>query len=53
MNFKDLTEYIAEEEGLKESVNIAQIREILRITLSLLANSTYSELGKLLKRYEE
>ncbi len=52
MNFKELSEEIAKQEGLNEEVNIAQIKEILKITLYQIANMTHSELGKLLKKYE-
>lgn len=53
MTFKELTELVAEEEGLKESVDIAQIKEIIRITLTELANCSFAEVAKLLGKYEE
>jgi nucleoid DNA-binding protein len=33
MNFKELTEKVAEREGGKVEINIAQIKEIVKITL--------------------
>ena len=54
MTFKEIAREIAEEEGLKEQVNIAQISEILRITLYILANEFLSDpfqTLQLLKRY--
>ena len=36
INQNELAEEIAKREGLKESVNIAEIKEILRITLEIL-----------------
>jgi len=52
MLFRDLTEEIAYYEGRKREVNIAQINEITRITLTLLADLEPLELFKLLKKYE-
>lgn len=52
MTFKDLTETIAEKEGLKEPVSIAQIKEITRLVLIEIANTPYSELVRLLSKYE-
>lgn len=52
MTFKDLTEYIAEEEGLKEQMSIAQIKEVTRIVLSRLAREPFAEVARLLGRYE-
>ncbi len=53
MNFKELTEYIAEEEGLKEQVNIAQIKEVTKIVLKVLARMPMARATKLLGRYQE
>lgn len=38
MNFHDLTKAVSAKEGKKKSVNIAQINEIVSITLSELKN---------------
>jgi len=37
-------------EGLKKSLNIAQVKEVIRITLKNLKNVTVDELMALLKR---
>ena len=47
--FHELTERIAKREGLKQSVNIAQIKEITKILLNELSKLTPEELKKLLK----
>ena len=51
MNFQQLALAIAKNEGLKVQVNIAQISEILRITLRILANLHVGELNRMLSRY--
>lgn len=51
MTTKELTEHIAANEGLKKQVNIAQIKEITKITLTVLANLPYGETAKLLGSY--
>jgi len=53
MKFSDFTEAIALQEGLKEQVSLAQIKEITKITLKLLALMRYSDVAKLIGRYEE
>ena len=50
MLFRSLAQQIAELEGKKEEVNIAQIKEILRCTLDLLAERKVSEVVELLER---
>jgi hypothetical protein len=52
MKFKDLSSAIAESEGLKDQSSIGNIREQLRITLTLLANLPAGELGELLAKYQ-
>ena len=49
MCFHELTERVAKREGLKTSVNIAQIKEITKILLNELSKLTPEELKKLLK----
>ena len=54
LTFRTLAREIAEREGKKQEVNIAQISEILRITLTILAEELYVEpleLVAFLKRY--
>ncbi len=53
MKFKDISSAIAESEGLKSQVSIGNVREVLRITLILLANLPAGELGELLAKYQE
>jgi hypothetical protein len=52
MTFKDLTESIADREGLKDEVDIAQIKEITKILLTTLANQPFAEVAKLLGKYQ-
>lgn len=52
-NLNDLAKYVAEMEGLKDSQNIAQIKEITKWTLYAVTNLPYSKVATLLKRYEE
>ena len=52
MNFKELTETVAEREGLREALSIAQIKEVTRLVLSELANMPLSDAAKLLGKYE-
>jgi len=52
MNLNELAREITLIEGLKKSVSIAQVKEILKITLKTLAKYDESEVLKILKRYE-
>mgnify|MGYP003577346930 CR=1 FL=1 len=49
MKFTELTEQIAMKEGRKASVNIAQIKEITKLTLDILADLPLHEVAKLLE----
>lgn len=51
MNFKQLASEIAVVEGKKDSESIGNIREQLRITLTILANMEYAQVAKLLSKY--
>jgi hypothetical protein len=53
MKFKDISSSIAESEGLKEQSSIGNIREVLKLTLTLLANLPAGELGELLAKYQK
>ncbi len=53
MRFNELASAIAESEGLKEQSSIGNIREQLRITLTLFANLPAGELGELLAKYQK
>lgn len=51
--FREIAEKIAEMEGGKEEVNIAQINEILKATLTILANDyAPPEVTHLLREYK-
>jgi hypothetical protein len=50
MNLNTLAVLIAKKEGLKKQVNIAQIKEILRIVLKELKGYSLEELVELFKR---
>lgn len=49
MNFAKLTEKIVRLEGKKQNVNIAQVKEITKITLGILAGLSVEEFSDLLK----
>ncbi len=53
MKFNEISSAIAESEGLKSQSSIGNIREQLRITLTLLANLPAGELGELLAKYQK
>lgn len=50
MNLNELAIEITEDEGLKKSISIAQVKEVLRIVLRILKDMSIVELGELLKR---
>ncbi len=51
MTFKELTEHIAQQEGKAQEVDLAQIKEITKITLTVIANLPHGEAAKLLAKY--
>jgi len=51
MGFKEIALEIAQLEGKKKQVNIAQINEILKCTLEIIAHLSDEELQKLLDEY--
>lgn len=53
MTFKVLASLIASQEGKSDQESIGNIRESLKITLSILANLPYSEVAKLLSKYQK
>ena len=53
MKFQQIASEIAEQEGLGKQVSIGNIREVLKLTLTLLANLPAGELGELLAKYQE
>ena len=52
MNLNELARAITEAEGGKQSLSIAQVKEVLKITLTQLANMPYAEVAGLLKKYQ-
>ena len=50
-SFEALAEVIAQREGKKKAVNIAQIKEILKITLVALADLDRGQVNALFDRY--
>lgn len=53
MNLNEFATTIAQQEGLKQQVNIAQIKEITRIILKNLARQTPEQVQKTLQKYRE
>ena len=53
MRFKEIASLLAKEEGLKSQVSIGNVRELLKLTLTLLANLPAGELGELLAKYQK
>jgi len=51
INEEWLAEEITKAEGKKESVNIAQVKEVLRITLDILASIKEDDVSQLLKKH--
>ncbi len=51
INLNDMAVEIAKKEGLKEQMNIAQIKEILKITLELLSTYPVKDVLATLERY--
>ena len=52
MNLNELAKEITLHEGLKESVSIAQVKEILKITLTELSQMKASEALRLIEKYD-
>jgi hypothetical protein len=52
IQFAKLAQAIAKKESGKEEVNIAQINEILKITLEVLAQYPILDISKLLDNYK-
>lgn len=51
MNMNELAREVTLEEGMKQSVSIAQVKEVLKITFSILAEMEPEEYDKLIRRY--
>ena len=50
VNLNDLAKEITLAEGLKESLSIAQVKEVLKLTLKAMKGMTVEEVSSLLKR---
>ena len=50
VNLNDLAKSITLKEGKKLNLSIAQVKEVLKITLNLLAKMSYAEVAGILKR---
>ncbi len=53
MNLNDLAKEIALEEGGKVNLSIAQVKEVMKIIFSKLADLSPNELEEVLKRYRK
>jgi len=51
MNLNDFARDITLQEGLKKSINIGQVKEVIKLVFIKLAEMDYLELEKLLDRY--
>ncbi len=51
MNMNELAKQVTLKEGLKQSVSVAQVKEILKITFTILANEPDGETTKILNKY--
>jgi len=52
MNLNDLARRVTLKEGKKKSISIAQVKEVIRLTLIELANQDYEQTIKTLVRYQ-
>lgn len=52
MNLNEFAKSVAAEEGLKESLSIAQIKEVIKITLTKLSDMKPSEAMRLIEKYD-
>lgn len=50
VNLNDLAKSVTLKEGKKLSLSIAQVKEVLKIILELLAKMTYGEVSELFKK---
>ena len=52
MNLNDFARIVTLDEGLKKPISIAQVKEVLRIVLSEMAEMPDSEVQSMFKRYK-
>jgi hypothetical protein len=53
MNLNELARDITLKEGLKESVSIAQVKEIMKLTFTALSKRDILEVADILKKYSK
>jgi hypothetical protein len=53
INLNKLAKEITEEEGMKEELSIAQVKEVMKILLTKMADMDIIELANILKRYKK
>jgi 2-phosphoglycerate kinase len=53
MNLNKFAKEIAEKEGIKKALSIAQIKEVMRLIFTKLASLPENEVTKILKRYSK
>lgn len=51
MDLNKLAIMVAKKEGLKQQVNIAQIKEIMKVLFNILADEDIREVERILRRY--
>lgn len=51
-NLNDLAQEITEAEGLKKSLSIGQVKEVLKLTFTRMAKMTVVEVGEVLRKYK-
>lgn len=52
VNLNNLAESITKSEGLKKSVSIAQVKEIMKLTFKALKTMTVNDINEILRRYK-
>jgi hypothetical protein len=52
VNLNNLAKQITLQEGLKESISIAQVKEVMRLFFIALGNMTISEINDIIKKYK-
>jgi len=53
VNLNDFAANVTRDEGLKHSINIGQVKEILRLTFTKLSGMTILEVAEIIRRYKK
>lgn len=53
MNLNDLAVKVTKAEGLKKSVNIGQVKEIMKILFTELGKTSLADVAKILNKYQK